>query len=173
MDPIITILALVLLGILLLLAEIVLPGGIFGIIGALCVAAGVIMSFGQSVTLGLQMTAATVAFGIVGLWAWCKYFPDSRVGKQMFLQKSAEDWHGYDESNDSLLGCRGVAHSDLRPAGLALINNQRVDVVSDGQMIAKGAPIVVLEVEGNRVVVAPAPAQESESQSTTSEGSSV
>jgi membrane-bound serine protease (ClpP class) len=164
MDPIISILALVLVGILLLLVEIFLPGGICGILGLLCVAAGVVISFGHSVTLGLQMTAGSIVAGLVGLWAWCKYFPDSRVGKQMFLQESAEDWHGYDESNDSLLGCRGVAHSDLRPAGLALINNKRVDVVSDGQMIAKGVSIAVLEVEGNRVVVAPAPPETSDSE---------
>ncbi|MFT5126459.1 MAG: membrane-bound serine protease (ClpP class) [Rhodothermales bacterium] len=164
MDPLISILALVVVGILLLLVEIFLPGGICGILGGVCVIAGVIISFGQSITLGLQMTAASVVLGLLGLWAWCKYFPDSRVGKQMFLQTSAEDWHGYDEANDGLLGCRGVAHSDLRPAGLALINNKRVDVVSDGTMIAKGTSIEVLEVEGNRIVVAPTPAEETLSQ---------
>jgi membrane-bound serine protease (ClpP class) len=164
MDPIISILALVSVGILLLLVEIFLPGGICGILGALCVIAGVIISFGHSITLGIQMSAASIVLGLIGLWAWCKFFPDSRMGKQMFLQASAENWRGYDETNDGLLGCTGVAHSDLRPAGLAQINNKRVDVVSDGQMISKGAAITVLEVEGNRVVVVPAPPEESESE---------
>jgi membrane-bound serine protease (ClpP class) len=42
----------------------------------------------------------------------------------------------------------------LRPAGHATIDGRRVDVVSRGEMIAEGVPVVVVEVEGNRVVVA-------------------
>ena len=51
------------------------------------------------------------------------------------------------------LGLAGTTITTLRPAGTALINNRRVDVVSRGEFIEKGSEIIVLAVEGNRVVV--------------------
>jgi membrane-bound serine protease (ClpP class) len=41
----------------------------------------------------------------------------------------------------------------LRPAGLADLGDQRVDVVSDGEYIEAGEPVVVTRVDGNRIVV--------------------
>ena len=52
-----------------------------------------------------------------------------------------------------LLGRRGTALSDLRPAGVARFGDERVDVVSDGDYVAAGAILHVLRVEGMRVVV--------------------
>jgi membrane-bound serine protease (ClpP class) len=43
--------------------------------------------------------------------------------------------------------------SVLRPAGIAMIEGARVDVVSDGEMIEAGARIQVMRVDGNRIVV--------------------
>ena len=54
----------------------------------------------------------------------------------------------------------GTAVSPLRPAGIANIDGTRVDVVSDGSFLDPGTPIVVTEVEGNRIVVRPAPARQ-------------
>jgi membrane-bound serine protease (ClpP class) len=52
------------------------------------------------------------------------------------------------------VGKEGTAVSTLRPAGIALINNQRVDVVSEGGYIEQGTSIRVLEINGPRVIVA-------------------
>jgi len=41
----------------------------------------------------------------------------------------------------------------LRPAGMALINGRRVDVVTEGAMIERDTPVRVVAVEGMRVVV--------------------
>ncbi len=54
---------------------------------------------------------------------------------------------------DALLGKEGSTKSDLHPGGIAVIDGRRVDVVTEGGMIAKGQSIRVIEVEGNRVVV--------------------
>jgi membrane-bound serine protease (ClpP class) len=60
----------------------------------------------------------------------------------------------------SLLGAVGKSLSPLRPAGIADIAGQRVDVVSEGEFIDPGQDIEVVREEGNRVVVkrlAPSP----------------
>jgi membrane-bound serine protease (ClpP class) len=43
--------------------------------------------------------------------------------------------------------------SPLRPAGIADIDGKRVDVVSQGEWIDAGAPIDIMRVDGNRIVV--------------------
>jgi membrane-bound serine protease (ClpP class) len=53
----------------------------------------------------------------------------------------------------SLVGARGVALSDLRPGGIARIDGQRTDVVSQGDYISAGEPIEVIADEGYRRVV--------------------
>jgi membrane-bound serine protease (ClpP class) len=43
--------------------------------------------------------------------------------------------------------------TDLRPSGKALIERVRVDVITRGEYIEAGCPVVVIRTEGNRVVV--------------------
>jgi len=57
------------------------------------------------------------------------------------------------ESIDRLLGAEGKTLSELRPAGIAILDGKKVDVVSAGSFIATGAPIRVVDTSGNRIVV--------------------
>ena len=41
----------------------------------------------------------------------------------------------------------------LRPSGTVLIDEERVDVVADGEFIASGESIVVFKVVGNKIFV--------------------
>ena len=52
-----------------------------------------------------------------------------------------------------LVSQKGVTVTALRPAGMALINGKKVDVVSIGDFIERDIPIKVVDVSGNRVVV--------------------
>ena len=54
---------------------------------------------------------------------------------------------------EDLAGKEGVAHTTLRPAGIAKINGNLVDVVTEGDFIDAGSPIVVLRVVGGRNIV--------------------
>ncbi len=51
------------------------------------------------------------------------------------------------------VGARGVAETDLRPSGTARIRERRVDVVADGEFVSRGSRVIVVAVEGARVVV--------------------
>lgn len=66
-----------------------------------------------------------------------------------------EHGHGYrhEHGHGRLTGTRGVALSDLRPAGVADLDGSRVDVVTEGEYIAAGEVIEVLHDEGYRRVV--------------------
>jgi len=54
---------------------------------------------------------------------------------------------------ETYLHMKGISVTDLRPAGMAQINSQRVDVVTDGEYIDAGTSIVVTGVKGNRIIV--------------------
>ena len=148
-----SIITLLVLGILLLLIEIIIPGGVIGVIGLLCIISGVILAFMKSALLGVILFAGVVIVGFVSFLAWIKFFPKTPMGKEIFLDKDAKDWQGYEGSNKDLIGSIGVCHTDLRPSGLAIINSRRLDVVTQGEPIEKGEQVKVIEVEGNRIVV--------------------
>ena len=59
---------------------------------------------------------------------------------------AAEDYSEY-------LGQTGVALTVLRPAGTAMIENKRLDVVSVGDFIEVDVPIQVVNVEGSKIMV--------------------
>jgi membrane-bound ClpP family serine protease len=52
-----------------------------------------------------------------------------------------------------LLGAIGVAVTPLRPAGKAQFGEQFMDVMAEGDYVAPGCRVQVIEVEGNRMVV--------------------
>ena len=142
---------LLVVGALLLLAESVLPGMIAGLAGACCLAAAVIEGYVQFGTkTGNLILLGVLAGLVVGFWLWLKYFPDSRVAK-VFISRKVVGEIGTEKPE--LLDQTGTALSALRPAGTAIINGKRVDVVTEGQMIDPGTPVRVVAVEGMRVVV--------------------
>ncbi|MDB6112133.1 MAG: hypothetical protein JWR69_3883 [Pedosphaera sp.] len=145
------VLILLVVGFLLLLAETLLPGMIAGIIGFGCVIAGVVqgyLEFGAR-TGNLILMGVTLAL-IVGFCLWLKYFPDSHMAK-LFVSRRVVGEIG--TQRPELLHRTGVALTQLRPAGTALINDRRVDVVTEGQLIERGTPLQVVAVEGMRIVV--------------------
>jgi membrane-bound serine protease (ClpP class) len=74
---------------------------------------------------------------------------------RMVLFDSARTEDGY-VSNDNradLLGVVGITLTILRPSGTAVFNDERVDVVSEGDFIPKKTKVKVVKVEGARIVV--------------------
>ncbi len=58
-----------------------------------------------------------------------------------------------EQARNELIGKEGAVISDCRPAGRARIEGQKYDVVSAGDYLVSGTPVVVTTVTGNRVVV--------------------
>lgn len=151
-------------GLILLIIEIfVTPGfGLAGAIGIVAIVAAFVLSLvGGGATATFWLTAAarvvfSLVFAIVGSLLLMRILPSLPVGRKLVLQDKLSATEGYasaPESDRLLLGKTGHAHSPLRPAGIADIDGERVDVVADGEHIDAGEPIRVTRVDGNRVVV--------------------
>jgi membrane-bound serine protease (ClpP class) len=142
---------LLVIGGLLLLAETVLPGMVAGILGFLCIVGGVIAGYTKlEPPAGHYILLGTAVALVAGTVTWFRVFPNSRFAR-VFISRQAVGNLGVE--NPTLLHQTGTALSHLRPSGMALINGHRVDVVTEGGMIERGAPVKVVAIEGIRVVV--------------------
>ena len=148
MEMVVTLLV---VGTMLLLAETVLPGAVAGILGLLCLLAGVIAGYYEFGARTGNLLLIAVSFGLIaGLAAWVKIFPTTRFGRAFISQNAVGELN---VDKPELLHQSGVAFTQLRPSGTALIGGKRVDVVTEGSLIDKDTPIKVVAIEGMRVVV--------------------
>jgi len=149
--PMTLVIILLVVGVVLLLLETVLPGLVAGIIGVCCLVAGIALSYGQFEARIANLILVTVLLVLVGGFAcWMKFFPESRLGRVIVSKRVVGN---LDAEKPELLHQTGTAYTPLRPSGTAVINGKRVDVVTEGPFVERGAPIKVVAVEGARVVV--------------------
>jgi membrane-bound serine protease (ClpP class) len=154
-------------GVVLLLIEIlVIPGmGIFGFLGLGGIVAGLYMSmlgsFPTAQDLGQAggVIATTMLIILVTTWALVRHLPKStrlfRSG--VFLAHSTDREEGYQATlaRPELVGTVGQAITDLRPAGVGLFGEERIDIVSDSEWIGEGTRVEIIADEGYRHVVRP------------------
>ncbi|MDZ4198699.1 MAG: NfeD family protein [Kiritimatiellia bacterium] len=139
---------------LLIGAEIYVPGGILGTLGALCLIAAVILGFRMSPTRGWMVAGAALGLTAFGLFFWLRVFPRSSAGRRLTLELDGRNFKTGKPEWEALLGREGIAQSDLRPSGVALLDGRRIDVLSEnGLWIAEGARVRVARVSGSRVYV--------------------
>ncbi|MCQ9904915.1 serine protease, partial [Staphylococcus aureus] len=74
---------------------------------------------------------------------------------KVVLKDSTNSEAGYRSHDDRshLVGQTARTVTDLRPAGIITLDNERIDAVSDGAFILRNKEVKILEVEGSRVVV--------------------
>jgi membrane-bound serine protease (ClpP class) len=182
---------LVAVGLLLLAVEVfVIPGfGVAGVLGGVSLVAGLFLSItgGQLLTRDDLLRAAYTLLGSVlllalGLTLLIRYLPQwgrlqglvlrARVGETPGVSRRRRLWLEGPRleaqattpgTETSLRGAVGVALSNLRPGGTALIGDQRVEVVSESGFIAAGTRLEVVADDGYHRVVRPYPATDERS----------
>ncbi len=143
-----------LVGVVVLIAEIIIPsGGLLGMVTMGLFGYSLYLVFtGISVFAGMIFVVADIIMLPVVLFAGIKLLAKSPATLKTSLSK-ADGYSSQPEELKDFMGLTGTAITDLRPAGVGRINNMRVDVVSRGEYVDKGSEILVTAVEGNRVVV--------------------
>jgi membrane-bound serine protease (ClpP class) len=141
-------------GLLLIGAEVFVPGGILGIAGGMALLGAIVTGFIAFPEYGMLIAVGIIFLAGVAVVIWIKVFPKTPLGKAMTVSADMSEAVATEDGLDELLGKHGMTSSELRPAGFALIDGRRVDVITLGEMISSGKSVIVVEVEGNRVVVA-------------------
>lgn len=145
-------------GLMLIGAEVFIPGGVLGVIGglALIVAAGIGFAIFPAGTAAVIAIGMILMVGIV-IALWIKLFPHTGIGRQMTAMRDLKEAKGTEDKLADLVGKTGITRSALRPAGYVEVDNRRIDVVTQGEMIDSNTPVRITAVEGNRVIVEAVP----------------
>ena len=139
-------------GVALLLAEVFLPGMIAGVLGVVCLLGAAVVGFSEfGPKVGSLILMAELLTGTVLTILWMRYFPKTPLGRKYILDPSTAA-HAPTEP-EKWLAHEGVALTDLRPAGSARLDGEKVDVITNGEHLESGTRVKVVRVDGPSIFV--------------------
>jgi len=146
------------LGLGLLTVEVFLPGfGLPGISGIVFEAVSIVLTYiryGGLAALGMTLITLAVVAIVVSLAL--RSVNKGKLSKSSVIltdTESTEEGYVATRDMDVFLGKEGVSTTVLRPTGMAEFDGVKLNVITDGEYIAKDVPVRVDHVEGARVVV--------------------
>jgi membrane-bound ClpP family serine protease len=146
--------SLILAGLVLVVIEIFfVPGTTFvGLLGFLCLAIGVAMSFRYfGGTVGWSVAAGSAAITGFVLYQSFRTNVWSRFSLKSTLTGGVHD--GVVDQVSA--GAEGVALSALRPFGKAEVNNKTYEVRTQGKYVETGTRIRIVQIAANQIIVEP------------------
>lgn len=146
---------LIVTGVLFILAEIILPGGVIGLIGFVLFAIGLSLAGASLIWMAISLLIALLAASAVFILMVKVLGKDMKFFKKFILSDSTDTEHGYvsNVTRTDLIGKTGTAKTPLRPSGTVVIDGERIDAVAEGVFIGAGKDVTVVKTEGVRVVV--------------------
>lgn len=103
--------------------------------------------------LSVLIALAVAAFGAVIL---IKIFGKKlHLFNKVVLMDATDTESGYvsNVNRTELIGQKAVTTTPLRPSGTIDLKGERIDVVSEGNYIDRGKDVIIVKVEGSRIVV--------------------
>lgn len=145
-------LILLIVGVVLIAAELFVPGfGLMGLGGLASIIAGIII-YSDSVTQAVVLIIIALAV-ILGLFILSAMIFGKKSKFVLNDEEKPEEGYVAARIDKELVGKTGFAETDLRPSGAARIGGNRISVIADGEYISKGEKIRVLDTTGSSVKV--------------------
>ncbi len=148
------VLSLIVVGIVFLLLEIlVVPGTtLVGLLGLAMLIAGVVISFNHyGIQVGVMTLIGALIFSLVSIAFALK----SNTWKKAMLGSELDGRVNIVDVEKITAGDEGVTVTRLNPMGKALIRDDYYEVSSKDNLIGENTPIVVVKVDGNKIIVKP------------------
>ncbi|MCC5801517.1 NfeD family protein [Rossellomorea vietnamensis] len=143
------------IGIILIVAEFFLPGGIAGILGMGAILASIMLAGGDMVQMGISLLIA-LFIAVATVIIFVKVFGKKmKFFNKIILNDSTSTESGYVSNANrlDLIGKIGVTKTPLRPSGTVIVEEERIDAVTEGGFIKAGEKVKIVKVEGSRIVV--------------------
>ncbi len=159
------------IGIVLIAVEILfIPGfGIAGIPGIILIFIGAILSF-QDFTIpktpydtelfitNIFSVMCSILGSGIAIFLLFKFMPGIPIFNRLVLTSSETAQAGFvippqPAGKSDLTGNKGRTITTLHPTGKIEVNNNTLDVVTEGEYIEKGQIVEIIEISGNRIVV--------------------
>lgn len=157
MEWLIPIIICVLVGVVLLVVEVFMPGfGIPGVSGALLLVASIVMAWIEyGAKVGLGMSVAVLALMGIVISISLKSVKSGKLAEsELMLQGTVNDGGKSErEEMEALVGQEGLAVTALRPVGAVEFACGKLNVQSDGDFIEKGAKVRIMRVSAKTIYV--------------------
>ena len=159
MTPLVWILLLLAVGLALIVLEVFVPsGGVLGLLAVLALGAGVVTAFiEQGVAAGLAVLAGVFMAVPTVLMLAFRWFPATPLGRRVLPPPPQPEDVLPDAAQRlrlrGFVGRGGRATSDLVPWGGIEVGGEPFEAVSEGELIAAGADVLVVGVQGRALVV--------------------
>ncbi|HRJ28912.1 MAG TPA: NfeD family protein [Cyclobacteriaceae bacterium] len=146
--------ALILAGVVLIIVEVVfIPGTtVVGILGLVFTIIGIVVSYGEFGREG----GSYVLLGTGIFLAGALYYSFRKGAWKKFSLKTSIDSRVNEGAHADLkVGTEGVAVSALRPMGTAEFQGKMVEVKTNGDYLAAGTRVKIIQIQTNDIVVEP------------------
>lgn len=157
MEWLVPIIICVLVGVVLLVVEMFMPGfGIPGISGAVLLLAGIVMTWLEyGAKVGLGMTVAVLALLGIVISISLKSVKSGRLTDSELVLRDAVNDGGKSEREEMqlLVGKEGTTLTALRPVGAAEFECGKLNVQGDSEFIEKGVKVRIIRVDGTTIYV--------------------
>ncbi len=147
------------IGIILLVVEVIAPGGILGIFGGISLIAGSGLAFSEfGVDGGLIATGVATVIGALVL-----YWEFVHLPKTKFIQNLSMATTVTGRSQPKLaeageiVGAEGRAVTRLSPSGYVMVGGKRFEAYCQRGQLEEGAGVRVVGVDNFRLIVTPIP----------------
>ena len=144
----------ILAALVLVFFEVILPGGVLGVIAALCVIVATWLAFdefgalgGIGVFMGSCITIAVMAF------VEFKLLAKTSLGKAFFLNATVTGHSNESDADESILGKEGTALTRLNPSGKVAIEGQSYEAYSQDGYIESGEFITVVKKDNFKLII--------------------
>lgn len=141
-------------GVLLLALEVVVPGGVLGILGGLCLLAGVTVVFTR---FGLEKgaLAALGTFALVGVTLGLEFvlLPKSRLARMLSAAGTVSGKSQPAVAERSVIGREAVAVTPLSPSGYVELDGRRYEAFARSGQARTGERLNIVDVDNFRLIV--------------------
>ena len=124
-----SILIAILFGYILILVEGFMPGGIFGLGGAFCIALASYFAYQEYP--GFLAPVMTFTLGMSGglaiVFLEFKWLSKSKLGKSIFLSSTTDGISNEALPGEEIIGLQGISLTEHKPEGIVLLNGKNYD----------------------------------------------
>lgn len=142
-------------GLVLVAVEILVPGGLLGVVGGLCLLGGVVAAFLEFGPQGGAIASATaLLIGALTLYLEFVLLPKTRLARRFSMAETGTG-RSQPEIADraAIVGREAVAVTTLAPSGYIELDGQRYEAFSQSGHVTIGTRLRIIDLDAFRLIV--------------------
>tara|TARA_R110002111_G_scaffold119685_1_gene182634 strand:+ start:38 stop:502 length:465 start_codon:yes stop_codon:yes gene_type:complete len=149
-----TIIGLIVAALIMVFFEVILPGGVLGVIATLCLILATWLAglqYGASIAI-LTFVGSTIAIALL-VFIEFKLLARTSLGSAFFLKSSVTGHSNVAPAASSIIDKEGTALTRLNPSGKVAIDGQTYEAHSQDGYIAANQPIRVIAQDSFKLII--------------------